>query len=117
MNYVEVEIGGKKRGFRFGLGCLGEMLEDLKIGVEDLDAFITRNPIKGIPTMLYHGARYEVMRSGDPVDFTIYDVYDWIDELPGEFNNEKVSLLIETFTKSLSKDVPVMEGSGEPKKK
>lgn len=116
MNYIEIEIGGKKRGFRFGLGCVGEMVHELGIDVNELDSFITRNPIKGIPTMLYHGAKYEVKRMGDVPDFTLYDVYDWIEELDGTLNNEKVMLILETFTGSITKDVPKTENAGSKKK-
>lgn len=116
MNYIELEIGGAKRGFRFGLGCLGEMVHELGIDVSELDDFLTKNPIKGIPTLVYHGAKYEVRRMGDEVDFTIYDVYDWIEDLEGGINDAKIATLIDVFTKSLSKDVPKVEGDGAKKK-
>lgn len=116
MNYIELEIGGEKRGFRFGLGCLGEMLDVLNIGMDDLQAYINRNPIKGIPVAIYCAAKCHLEDKDQKPDFSKNDVSDWILELEGGIGGPDVEKLMGEFAKSLENltGAEIEEG---PKKK
>ena len=104
MNLVRLAIGGKTREFHFGLGFIGKMLEETNTNMVDFDRLKIENPFKWIPLMMYHSLVYACNRKGEEVDFDLYDVTDWIDELPADsnvlldFNN--------AFTQSLVKNVP-----------
>ena len=56
--------------------------------------------------MIYHSLAYSYKRKGKEIDFTMYDVNDWIDEnggVGGEFWNN----FQKAFNESMYKDVPV----------
>ena len=115
MNYIELEIGGEKRGFRLGLGFLGGLLEDMDIGMTELSNKLSKNPFKTIPLMMYHSAICDLERKGEPVDFTKFDIIDWIEELEGGFENKVVVDFLNAFTKSMTKDIPKEEKSDKKK--
>lgn len=116
MNKIILDFGGKPREFHFGLGFIGKMLEETNTNMIDFDKVRLENPFKWIPLMMFYSLSYSVNRKGEIADFDLFDVTDWIDELPADskvlfdFNN--------AFTQSLVKNVPSLpENNNQPKKK
>lgn len=118
MNYIEVEIGGKKRGFTFGLGFLGDILEYFNTDVVGFVRLTESNPFKAVPAILYFAHRYTVRKNGGAVDFELIDVDGWIEELENSYANEKVDTILGVLIESMKKHIPgLAEISEEPKKK
>lgn len=109
MNYIEVEIGGKTRTLRFGLGMLGEMFDSLKTDIHGLGEMMSKNPFKAIPNIIYFGAKYEVERGGKVADFNLYDVNDWIEELENGYGNSVIDDITLVFMRSMIKNTPGMK--------
>lgn len=103
------------RGFRFGMGCVGEMIDILDISVDEIESYMTKNPIKGILAAIYAAAKCHAEDQDKPVGFSKNDVADWIYALEDGFNNETVVKLIGAFSESLSKKTP-STGEGSKKK-
>ncbi len=89
--------------FHFGIGFLNELLDGTGLKLEELgsqaDAVL-------IPKMVYYSLAYSYKRKAQEIDFTIYDVNDWIDEnggIGGKFWND----FQKAFNDSMYKDVPV----------
>jgi hypothetical protein len=120
MNYIKLTIGGKERGFKFGLGFLGEAFNNLGFTVTELDTELSKNPFKVIPELMYQSALYNCLRSGEKPDFDKYIMSDWIDEAGG-LASPVVLEFLQGITKSMTKDVPkedleVVEEEGAKKK-
>lgn len=106
MNYIEIEIGGKKRGFRFGLGFLGNILDHFNMDIAEFGQLMSRNPFKAIPSILYFAHEYEVKRMGDVPDFTIIDFEMWVEDMPNGYADEKVEAALNVLLESMRKNVP-----------
>lgn len=89
--------------FHFGIGFLNELLDGTGLRLDELS---TQADVELIPKMMYHSLAYSYKRKGKELDFTIYDINDWIDEnggIGGSFWNE----FQKGFNDSMNKDVPV----------
>jgi hypothetical protein len=94
--------------FRLGLGFLNRLIEGTGKDLTSIWSEISTNPAVMIPQMIYYSLVYSYERSLTQIDFTIHDVYDWIDEnggINGSFSNE----FQEAFVKSMNQDVPIDE--------
>ena len=120
MNYLEFEIGGKTRGFRFGLKVIGDCI---KHSNQDPTAFmesIVKNRFESVPVILYYAHKYETEKKGIAVDFTLFDIYEWVEE--EGLMNKKLDEVTQYFIRSLYNNVPTMkaeldkEGNEELKK-
>jgi hypothetical protein len=103
---MTLEVNGQKLEFSFGLGFLGELLEDLNKSIDEVLVGFNENPYKYIPTAMYVSYRYSKQRNGE--DFvTKYEFFDWIDNDGGLTDKNKSAVkFITKFTQSLFKDVP-----------
>lgn len=89
--------------FHFGIGFLNELLDGTGLRLDELS---TQADAVLIPKMMYFSLAYSYKKKGMVIDFTMYDVNDWIDEnggIGGDFWNN----FQKAFNDSMYKDVPV----------
>jgi len=94
MKQIELELGGEKRTFYFGLGALGNLFEKENIQITDLQIKLAENYYKWCPLVMYHCLSYGYIRKNEYVPFDSFDVAEWIDELT-EFDTQDVVVLNE----------------------
>ena len=117
MNRIKLKLKGREFDFTFGLGFLGELLDDLDMSMQDVGARIDKNPYKMIPFLMYRSAKYSCELEGKDFDYTILDFISWIEQ-EGGFTSKSVESFLVAFTNSMTKGVPVEEEiTDEPKKK
>ena len=75
MNYIKVNLGGKERGAKLGLGFLERVQKEENVTLEEIFSRVST------ATLLYHSLAFNVERSKETLDFDKYDVFDWIDEV------------------------------------
>lgn len=109
MNTIKLQLGGKERSLRFGLGVLGDIQDHLKIDMAELLSMIQKNPFKLMPVAMYYAAKYEVEKAGKMVDFTLFDVVEWIEELEGGYTNKAIDEAGICLIRSLTKNVPMLK--------
>jgi len=107
MKSITLNIGGQERVFHFGLGFLGNLLEETNTNMADFDDKRLSNPFKWVPLMMFHSCAYGYIREGKTVDFTLQDMINWIDET----DVETLQKFNEAFVNSLIKNVPIQEDS------
>ncbi len=105
MNGIKLNIDGKDYNFSFGLGFLGELLEETGVELGDLMQKINKNPFKFIPLMMFRSCEYYNRRKDIQIEFNQFDFADIIDK-DGGINTDNVRTFLDAFTKSLTKDVP-----------
>jgi hypothetical protein len=105
MKQIELELGGEKRTFYFGLGFLGNLLEKENISIQEIGVKAMANPYKWNPLIMYHSVSYGFLKKGETVPFTSHDVVDWI-EYAGGFESDVYKAFELAFSQSLVKDVP-----------
>ena len=105
-NKLKLNFEGKELGFHFGLGFLGELLDNLGFSIDELQTNIEKNPFKVIPKLMHTSYVYNLEREGKDVELKLYDFIDLLDNVGG-VTSEGVSLFLTAFTDSMTKDVPV----------
>lgn len=112
MKQIELELGGEKRMFYFGLGFLGNLLEKENVGINEIDEKLINNPFKWMPLIMYYSLAFGYTKRNEFVPFDAFDVTEWIDEIG--IDDTVVVDFFTAFRQSLVKDVPVTK---EVKKK
>ena len=105
-NKIKLNFDGKELGFHFGLGFLGELLDNLGFSIDSLQSNIEKNPFKVIPQLMHTSYAYNLTREGKEVDLKLYDFIDLLDSVGG-VTSESVCVFLTAFTNSMTKDVPL----------
>lgn len=113
MKQIELELGGEKRMFYFGLGFLGNLLEKENISISEIDEKIANNPFKWMPLIMYYSASFGYTRKNEEVPFSVFDISDWVDATGIE--GTVVKSFFDAFRQSLVKDVPVVDEKDKKK--
>ncbi len=112
-NFIEIEIGGKVRAFRFGLKAIGDMQHDLGLSLIQLGRELIDNPFRVVPSILYHGHKYETQRRKQQVDFTSDDFSEWLEDFDGTYAHPKINDVLQVFVDSTAKYIPKPDQVGE----
>lgn len=120
MNQLIFAIGGKERGFKLGLGFLGDILKHYDTDLMGLGKLMVKNPYDLTPTILYYAHIQYCARNSQVVDFNLYDVQDWVEGLDDPMNDKNIEavlkLLIDTIKKYLPKKEETEEDNDTEKK-
>jgi hypothetical protein len=104
MKQIELELGGEKRTFYFGLGFLGNLLEKENISIGEIDQKIIDNPFKWMPLIMYYSCAWGYTRKNEHPPFNVVNIIDWVDE--AGIDGTIVIDFFNAFRQSLVKDVP-----------
>jgi len=113
MKQVELVANGHKLVCSFGLGFLGECLENLDLSVYEIGEKLDKNSFKYVPILMYESVKYK-----KEVDFSLDDLIEWLDD-DGKKGLETMNKFVMAFLQSITKDVPKADEKAEatPKKK
>lgn len=117
MNGIEIEIGGRKRKFHYGLWTLGELLTHFDTDIAGFGKILSENPFKAIPAILYYGHLYAVKKDKQVQDFSEFDVYEWIEEKENTYADPDIEQLLNVVLESMKKNVPGLAAAVEDDKK
>ena len=80
---IEINLGGRKRKFTFGILFLGNVLERKEFtDFDDLMQKLTANYIKYTPILMYESLVNTCNKFDNEVDFTEKDILNWLDDKP-----------------------------------
>ena len=91
-----------EKDFHFGIGFLNELIDGTGIPFEEL---MHKSEVELTPKSIYYSLMYSYKRNQKEVDFTMYDVNDWIDE-NGGVGGSFWTAFNKAFSDSIYKDVP-----------
>jgi len=120
--YIQLELGGKKRGIKFGNYAL---MEYSKINGTGVVEFNEENPIKLCSDLIYCGLKNNSYIKKEIMDYTMDDVLVWVDDMPMSQVTDvidlfqesvKVSQGIEDIQEAINPDIPSSSKSVKPKK-
>jgi hypothetical protein len=95
--YIQLELGGKKRGIKFGNYAL---MEYSKINSTGVVEFNEENPIKLCSDLIYCGLKNNSYIKKEIMDFTMDDVLIWVDDMPMSQVTDVISLFEESVKTS-----------------
>jgi len=110
MSTLEIEIKEVKYQCSFGLGFLGECLENLNLSVYEIGEKLDKNPFKWIPVLMYESIKYP-----NGIEFTQKELIGFLED-DGAKGTATMAIFLDSFIKSLTKDVPKEENVVADKK-
>ena len=104
---IELDLGGRKRKFTFGILFLGNVLDRKEFdGFDDLIEKLGVNYIKYTPILMYESLVNTCNKFNDAIDFTEIDIINWLDEKPMYGINE-LNDFVKVFTGSTENKTPL----------
>lgn len=77
------KIGNEDRQFFFGNYALEQTLTHFDTSVSDLGELLGKQLLPFLRVFMYHAAAYPVLKKGEAVTFTDFDIHEWIDQCGG----------------------------------
>ena len=110
--YIQLELGGKKRGVKFGNYALIEYSKLNNTGVVE---FNEQNPIKLCADLVYCGLKNNCFIKKELEDFTYEDVIGWVDDMPISRITE-ITQVFEESVKATQGVIEIQEAMGSNSK-
>lgn len=81
--HLTYKIGEVDRQFFFGNYALEQTLNHFDASVSDLSELLGKQLLPFIRMFMFHAASYPIIKKGEVVNFTAFDIHEWIDEAGG----------------------------------
>ena len=95
--YYSLTIGGKKRTLHFSMNFWAAFTDTLKISLSDIDKVFTNElNLNSIRALVYAGILAFDQEEGNEIDYNLFKVGAWLDDITTEQFNEIVSTLTES---------------------
>lgn len=98
---INIELGGKNRGFRFKTKALGDIQEHFKVSISDFGRLIDTTTFNFYPVAFYYGLLSYSEKNKEDIDYTLQDVIDWIDDEPKGLLDGKMQPVVNCFLESI----------------
>lgn len=106
---IEINLGGKKRKFTFGILFLGNVLERKEFNdFDDLMKKVMTNYIKYTPVLMFESLVNTANKYGKEVDFTERDILNWLDAKP-LYGVTEINKFINVFVGATDNKTPLEE--------
>lgn len=121
MNEIKLTINKNKLTFPFGLGYIGECIENLNLSIQEIGDKLDRNTFKWIPILMYESHKYQCYLDSVEPEFTKLELDKLLYEKSTEDAEQLMASFLHGFMASLNKNVPKQKGTQKkqvtPKKK
>lgn len=122
MNYLELELGGKKRGLKLGLLFLETAQKNENKNIQELFEELLNRTVFFAPKLIYIAMLTNCEIKGVKPDFTLEDVYDWIEEVGLSKDENPINQFMVAFEANIqrlfnSEKILEDEGKNMPLKK
>ena len=117
--YIDIKVGNKNRTLHFSMNFWSEFTEQLGISLQDIGgAFQDGISIKGLRALVYSAILANDQENGNEIDYNLFTVGAWLDELDAEKINEIVEVMIQSkiLGNSLNGETET-KGKRQPSKK
>lgn len=95
--YIDINVGGKKRTLHFSMNFWSEFTEQLDISLQDIgNVFENGISLKGLRALIYSAILANDLENGNEIDYNIYSVGTWLDDLEAETINDIVNTMLES---------------------
>ena len=117
--YIDIKVGNKNRTLHFSMNFWAEFNEQLGISLADIGgAFQNGISIKGLRALVYSAILANDQEKGNEIDYNLFTVGAWLDELDAEKINEIVEVMLQSkiLGNSLNGETET-KGKRQPSKK
>jgi hypothetical protein len=81
--HLTYKIGDEDKQFFFGNYALEQTLTHFDSSVSDLSDLLGKQLLPFLRMFMYHAAAYPIIKKGEVVNFTPFDIHEWIDQAGG----------------------------------
>ena len=117
--YIDIKVGNKNRTLHFSMNFWSEFTEQLGISLADIGgAFQNGISIKGLRALVYSAILANDQENVNEIDYNLFTVGAWLDELDAEKINEIVEVMLQSkiLGNSLNGETET-KGKRQPSKK
>jgi hypothetical protein len=117
--YIDIKVGNKNRTLHFSMNFWSEFTEQLGISLAEIGgAFQNGISIKGLRALVYSAILANDQENGNEIDYNLFTVGAWLDELDAEKINEIVEVMLQSkiLGNSLNGETET-KGKRQPSKK
>lgn len=117
--YIDIKVGGENRTLHFSMNFWSEFTEQLGISLAEIGgAFQNGISIKGLRALVYSAILANDQEKGNEIDYNLFTVGAWLDELDAEKLNEIVEVMLQSkiLGNSLNGETET-KGKRQPSKK
>jgi hypothetical protein len=101
MAQTKIEIAGIE--YRLGLGFLNELISGMG---KRLDQMGDEDEVTLLPKLMYYARRYADIRANREVDYTLDDIFDYVDDNGGRFGEIAIEFH-NAYVAAMTQDVPI----------
>lgn len=95
--YIDIKVGGKKRTLHFSMNFWSEFTEQMGISLQDIgNVFQNGISLKGLRALIYSAILANDQENGNDVDYNIFTVGAWLDDLEAETINDIVNAMLQS---------------------
>jgi len=95
--YIDINVGGKKRTLHFSMNFWSEFTEQMGISLQDIgNVFQNGISLKGLRALIYSAILANDQEKGNDVDYNIFTVGAWLDDLEAETINDIVNAMLQS---------------------
>ncbi len=95
--YIDINVGGKKRTLHFSMNFWSEFTDQLGISLQDIgNVFQNGISLKDLRALVYSAVLANDQENGNEIDYTVYTVGTWLDDLEADSINEIVNAMLES---------------------
>ena len=95
--YYSLTIGGKKRTLHFSMNFWAAFTDTLKISIAEIDKVFGNNlDLSMIRALVYSGLLAYDQEEGNEIDYNIFKVGSWLDDITTEQFNDMLNTLTES---------------------
>jgi len=95
--YIDVNLGNKKRTLHFSMNFWAEFTEQMGISIDKIgDIFQNGISINGLRSLIYSAVLANDLENGNDVDYNVYTVGTWLDDI----DTETINKIVQTMTES-----------------
>lgn len=95
--HLTIKIDGKDVPMFFGNYALEETLAHFDVSITDIGDLLQKKLLPFMRVFIYHAAAYPILKRGEIVDFTEFDIHEWIDKEGGSNGHLMVKCSKEAF--------------------
>jgi len=81
--HLTYKIGDEDKQFFFGNYALEQTLTHFDASVSDLSDLLGKQLLPFLRMFMFHAATYPIIKKGEVINFTEFDVHEWIDNAGG----------------------------------
>ena len=95
--YIDITVNGKKKTLHFSMNFWAEFTEQMGISLQEIGTvFESGVSLNGLRALIYSAVLANDLENNNDVDYNLYSVGTWLDDIDAETINQIVETMVES---------------------